>query len=222
MAVRATFHIGRVLLLTLVALLLAPGSAGGVGLAHDLKEGEGSQSANNQSDSMTRATPGGAVELGLVGPMAYQSPQFGFEITWSDDWAADLSSMESNAEIALDRLSIVSGTARFQAFYIAAEGETAGEYAERFLEFRLSGDPSMEIVGMGDRRGVYWIAYTFDAAGTEVKGAVEISLAGDGSAIQVVEIMDHAAQFETVFSASQESIAVEGAVPFRVLLGWPE
>ena len=222
MAVRATTQFGRVLLLAIVALLLAAGSAGGVGLAHDLKEGEQPQSTNSQNDSMTRATPGGAVELGLVGPMAYQSPQFGFEITWSDAWEADLSSMESNPEIALDRLSIVSGTARFQAFYVAAEGETAGEYAERFLEFRMSGDPSMEVVGSGDRRGVFWIAYTFVSAGTEVKGAVEISLAGDGTAIQVVEIMDHAEQFDAVFSDSQESIAVEGTVPFRVLLGWPE
>ena len=222
MAVHATTHIGRVLLVTLVALLLAAGSAGAVGLAHDRKEPEQSQPINDQHDSMTRATPVGAVELGLVGPMSYQSPQFGFEITWTDAWEADPSSMESNPEIALDRLSIVSGTARFQAFYVAAEGETAGEYAERFIEFRLSGDPSMAIVGTGDRRGVYWIAYTTESAGTEVRGVVEITLAGDGTAIQVVEIMDHAGEFDRVFSDSLESIEVEGEGPFRVLLGWPE
>jgi hypothetical protein len=222
MAVHATKQIGKVLLVTLITLFLAAGSPGAVGLAHDWNESEQSQPINDQHDSMARATPGGAIELGLVGSMSYQSPQFGFEITWTDAWQADLSSMESNPEIALDRLSIVSGTARFQAFYVAAEGETAGEYAERFLEFRLSGDPSMEIVGTGDRRGVYWIAYTSESAGTDVKGVVEITLAGDGTAIQVVEIMDHAAEFERVFSDSQESIEVEGEGPFRVLLGWPE
>jgi hypothetical protein len=160
-------------------------------------------------------------EIGLIDGTTYQSPQFGYRISWDDGWSADTTSMESNPGISLDRLSIVSGSARFQAFYVAAEGESASEYAERFINFRTSGDPTMRIVTSGDRRGVVWIAYAMESQGSEALGVVEISLVGDGAIMQVIEVIDRSPTFGSAFDSAMASILVEGEPPFRILAGWP-
>jgi hypothetical protein len=222
MAVHARQVHGRVLLGVVMFLVLALVAAIPATGAQVRSGGGGEGGPVDRVESSPQATPVDYADIGLVGPTSYQSPQFGFQITWDGTWDADPDSMESNPGIALDRLSIVSGTARFQVFYFAAEGETAAEYAARFMDFRLSGEPTMEVVTSGDRRGVVWIAYTFESRGQVASGIVEISLAGDGTALQVVELIDVPESFESAFSSSMSSIQVEGEAPFRVLTGWPD
>jgi hypothetical protein len=173
-------------------------------------------------DPSPQASPSAASAAGIVGPASYQSPQFGVAITWDEPWEADRSATESNQAIALDRLSLTAGTARFQAFFVAAEGETPAEYADRFVDFRSSYEPTTTIVQRGERRGVSWIAYRFESEGQTAIGVVEISLTEDGEALQVVEVMEYEALFETAFDQTMDLVQVADTSPFRVLTGWPE
>jgi hypothetical protein len=173
-------------------------------------------------DPSPQASPAATPAAGIVGPTTYESPQFGIAITWDEPWEADRAATESNQAIALDRLSLVAGTARFQAFFVAAEGETPAEYADRFIDFRLSYEPSTTIVQRGERRGVSWLAYRFESQGQTAVGVVEVSLTEDGRALQVIEDMEYEDLFKTAFVETMDLVQVGGAPPFRVLTGWPE
>jgi len=208
MAVHATFHTGRILLFTLAII---------VGIVIASPNGAGAQIRER-----IEASPEAEVDAaGVLGEFEYQSPQFGYTVEWAEPWVVDPAATESNIGIALDRLSLISGTARFQVFFVAAEGETAAEYAERFIDFRISYDPTTEIVTTGDRRGLTWIAYSFVSDGQQAVGVAEVSLSADGTAIQVVEVMDYDVTFEDAFDSASTGVELDGASPFRVLVEWP-
>jgi hypothetical protein len=163
-----------------------------------------------------------AEELGLIDANTYASPQFGNVVTWRDPWEADSSSMESSQADALDRVSVVTDVARFQAFFISAQGETASEYADRFIEYRTDDDPTIELVNSGNTGEVYWIAYSYAAEGDIAYDVVEISLVDAGSTLQVVEMLGWPEGFGEAFDDGMRDIEVDGRVPFVVIEGWPE
>jgi hypothetical protein len=212
MAVRANNHPGRELLIALLVVVLAVAAA-------TSPAGAWSQPRPGPNP---QASPTAQPTNGLTGPTSYQSPQFGYDIAWELPWEPDADAIESNHGIGLDRLSLTAGTTRFQVFFVAAEDETPAEYAERFIDFRISYEPSTRIVSTGERRGLSWIAYAFESEGMNAFGVVEISLMEDGQALQVVEVMEYESTFDAAFGTANDMIDIEGVQPFRVLTGWPE
>ncbi len=208
MAVKTTRQAGTMLLCAVALFALFAGQYAQVASAQ-------------RFDPSPQAAPATGDAAGLLGTTAYQSPQFGYRVDWRAPWVADMTATESNQAIALDRLSMISGTARFQVFFVAAEGEMPAEYAERFIDFRMSYEPTTKIVGSGERRGVSWIAYRFESQGQTASGVVEISLTEDGNALQVVEVMEFDEAFDDAFELANDLIQIEGGPPFRVLTGWP-
>ncbi len=204
--------------LIVLSLILQTSSAS----AQDLKVGVAPIEPTDIAGSAPESVAPNAHELGLIEANTYASPQFGTVVTWVAPWEADLASMETDSTNALDRLSIVTDSARFQAFFILAQGETPEEYASRFIEFRLNDDPTIKIVESGTIRGVYWIGYTYAAQGGIVQDIVEISLVGDSNTIQVVEIIGWPEEFNDSFDDAMDKIDVNGGAPFLVTDGWPE
>lgn len=202
-----------VVLMLLVLLALMPNTS-----AQGLKDATLPQESESSADESAPQDQ----ELGLIDDLAYESPQFGNRVTWVEPWVADLQSMETSPDRSLDRLSIVTDTTRFQAFFIAADGETAADYTDRFITYREDQDPSIEIFDRGARRGVEWIAYTYEEQGDLVYDLVEIRLVDDDTIIQVVEVIGWPEEFAESFEEAMSGVEIAGQAPFVLVEGWPE
>jgi hypothetical protein len=181
---------------------------------------QGVKDAKSAGDA-TETDAAGVGTLGLIDPYAYASPQFGTAVAWEEPWEADPGSMESSRRSALDRLSLVSKAGRFQAFFVGANGESAGSYLDRFMDYRVNDDPTIEIVDSGVSRDVHWIAYTSTVNGDLVHDLVEISVHDGGTVIQVVEVLAWSEDFDDALELATDAIEVDGAAPFVFVNGWP-
>jgi hypothetical protein len=162
-----------------------------------------------------------AAELGLIDTLSYASPQFGIEVSWTDAWQADPAAMESDPARALDRLSIVSESSRFQVFLVSADGEPVESYLERFVEFRTADDSSARVVSATTTGDHAVFAYHYIELGEDVYDLVEIRLVSNGSVIQVVEVIAWADEFDAAFDQVDGEIEVGREAPFLSATGWP-
>jgi len=163
-----------------------------------------------------------AEDLGLVDNHTYLSPQFGIEVTWSDAWQADAAEMESDTASELDRVSVISHDARFQAFFVKAYREDAESYADRFVAFRGDSGEGACLVGEGVHGDVVWLAYRYEEDGDDVFDLVEIRAVREQAVIQVVEVLGWQSSFDEAFATASGEIEIDGKEPFQTVSGWPE
>lgn len=160
--------------------------------------------------------------LGLFDDGVYRSPQHGNDVTWGATWSADPLTMESNTNQSLDRLSLATDVARFQVFFVGAEGETADEYMTRFVRYRIAEDTTVAIVARDADNGVEWIAYTTAGQGDLVLHLIEIQLVDRDRTPQIGELIAGSDEFDQSFKDAIREIEVASLPPFVIVECWPE
>ena len=163
-------------------------------------------------------------ELGLVDEGEYESPQFGTEITWTDDWVLspyDDEPIGSDEDSAIDSLVLTPAESdtpeTYADLYIRIFEGTSSDTPESIEEYWTSDDYLASDSGEGltillqdssrDEAGV--VSYYTTDDGDDVFQYMTAYFLDDGTVV-VLEFYASPDSIETVLASAQDSIEVEG------------
>jgi hypothetical protein len=151
---------------------------------------------------------------GLIGDDAYESPNFGYELEWSNDWQVDEESTVSDENG--DSLTLLGEAAYVVVLGVAFEGP-ASDATAAIVGSRQEGGAEVEVLdeGSGDDLAYAVIGYELD--GTSYGEYVEARTVDSG--VAVVSLTTTVDVFEEQVSLALETIAFDGDPLFASLQG---
>jgi hypothetical protein len=155
-------------------------------------------------------------DAGVVSETAWESPQFGVEVSWDGDWEV-MDTTYTAPEDFKDGLAIGTETVYFGVTVIESVDETPAEYMERLIELREEETEDLAIVDEGeDARND--LAYLVNSAVFEENryfNVVEVTyLDEDDGLLLLVEMSMWEDEVEDAFDDAQDDVIVDGRAPF--------
>jgi hypothetical protein len=156
--------------------------------------------------------------LGIVGPRAYESPQFGGEVTWSRDWTVREDLLTSDTDALMDNVQLQDDDGNvFQVTLFVSQDETPAEYVDRLVEFRtdLESTEELDVIDQDEIDDRAYVLYATTVDGTEMYVLSEVVVYDeDEEVLMKVEMIVDPADAQDVFDLIQDDIEVDGDVPF--------
>ncbi len=200
----------------------------------DLLSAGASQSDDPPKTNSNANTQGDDQEaLGLVGTRRYESPQFGYEATWSRDWELDTYYDEpivSDEEAVQDSLYLVwsedeDTPAYLTVFGFEAQQVDAADMVETwesaaFLEEQFP-DHETEVVLADDARDRGSVVYRQIDTETdaEIVTVYEVVMLDDGETMVLLSVSSEARNFEEALAAANADIEIAEEAPFTTFDG---
>jgi hypothetical protein len=155
------------------------------------------------------------VELGLVDDGLYESPQFGTEIEWSNDWTPNPELISSNEDDEVDNLGLNNeGGALVLVTIFEAGDATPADFAafwesDDFLEENASDEAEVLLSDSTDDESAVLIVDTLEGGGELWALRQAYSLDG-GDTIAIVLMLSLAEDFPDNLEAAQDGIGIDG------------
>lgn len=141
---------------------------------------------------------------GLVDGTSYESPQFGYTLSWDDAWSARQRDITSN-EGGFDTITI-----RHDAGTLRVSGRTddypAVEFLNDTVDLIVSNADASDIVSEDVEADVPYVEFTADRDHV----IVEAYTLPDSGAVVVLTLKARESEFETALAAARESVALDG------------
>lgn len=155
------------------------------------------------------------VELGLIDDGLYESPQFGTEIEWSNDWAADPELLSSNEDDEVDNLGLGNDGGAIVLVTIFEAGDaTPADFAafwesDDFLDENTSAEAEVLLSDSTEDESAVLIADTLEN-GSELWALRQAYSLDGGDTIAIVLMLSLAEDFPDNLEAAQDGIGIDG------------
>lgn len=158
-------------------------------------------------------------ELGIVDTGEYESPQFGTEVTWTDDWEPLLDGATlTDPDIEIDQLGLTSDVGNYSAILVASNGGDAASYLDILIDFREEemADDDFERIDQEVEGDAAWYTYSAMDPEQDRRYVVVGEITEDGDLLVVSEVIAWPDVLTDAFDLAQETIEIEGEPPFAV------
>lgn len=153
--------------------------------------------------------------LGLVDDGLYESPQFGVEVEWSNDWELNLELLSSNEDNEVDNLGLNNDGGALVLVTIFEAGEATPEdfaaywQSDDFLEENASDDVEILMADSSRGESAVLISDTFDD-GDEFWALRQAYSLDGGDTIAIVLMLGVADDFPDNLEDAQDGISIDG------------
>ncbi len=192
----------------------APSFENDDGPSPDLDEEE-DPSGPESNDQEEDESSGDLADLGLVDGGLYESPQFGIEVVWSNDWSPNPELLVSDQDAQVDNLGLNNeGGALILVTMFEAGDATPEDFAalwesDEFLEENASEGAEVLRSDSTEDESAVLIADTLESGGDLWTLRQAYSLDG-GDTIAIVMMLSLAEEFPDNLEAAQDGIEIEG------------
>ncbi len=158
---------------------------------------------------------GDLADLGVVEEGLYESPQFGTEVEWSNDWTPNPELVSSNEDDEVDNLGLNNeGGALVLVTIFEAGDATPEDFAiswesDDFLEENASSEAEVLLADSNDDESAVLIADTLEDGGEVWALRQAYSLDG-GDTIAIVLMLSLAEDFPDNLEQAQDGIGIDG------------
>jgi hypothetical protein len=158
--------------------------------------------------------------VGITDANAYQSPQFGAEVTWNTSWEPKLASTWSDADAESDTLTIGSGLSDLSVTFANLPGETledvVGQGAAGYASDEYFADAVVASMGSDDDGA--WLVLTAEQDGSTVVVLLEATWYDeDASTVQLLELVVWLEDVEIELDLARSTVSIDGLAPFGSL-----
>lgn len=180
-------------------------------------EGDGSEPGNDDQDQDDGGDDADVdlEALGVVDDGLYQSPQFGTEIEWSNDWAPSPELISSDEDDEVDNLGLNNEGGALVLITIFEAGDTTpADFAafwesDEFLEENASAEAEVLLSDSTDDESAVLIVDTLEDGGELWALRQAYSLDG-GDTIAIVLMLGLAEEFPANLEEAQDGIGIDG------------
>ena len=158
---------------------------------------------------------GDLADLGIVDDGLYESPQFGTEIEWSNDWSPDPEQFFSNEEDEVDGLGLINEGGALVLISILSAGEATPEdfadfwESDDFLDENASSEAEVLLADSNEDESAVLISDTLED-GTEFMALRQAYSVDGGDTIVTVLMVGLADDFPANLEEAQDGIGIDG------------
>jgi hypothetical protein len=154
-------------------------------------------------------------ELGVTSETSWESPQFGTEVTWGDDWEVMAESTYTSPDEFKDGLSIGTETVYLGVTVIESPGESPAEYMERLVELREDETEDFEVIDDGEDGDLAYLTSSAVSEDNLYYNVVEVTyLDEDEGLLILVEVSMWENEVEDAFELAVKDVVVDDRDPF--------
>jgi hypothetical protein len=154
-------------------------------------------------------------EIGVTSETSWESPQFGTEVTWGDDWEVMAESTYTSEEEFKDGLSIGTETVYLGVTMIESPGESPAGYMERLIELREAETEGFEVIDEGEDGDLAYLTSSATSENNLYYNVVEVTyLDEDEGLLILVEVSMWEDEVEDAFAAAVDDVVVDNREPF--------
>jgi hypothetical protein len=154
-------------------------------------------------------------EIGVTSETSWESPQFGTEVTWGDDWEVMAESTYTSEEEFKDGLSIGTETVYLGVTVIESPGESPAGYMERLIELREDETEGFEVIDEGEDGDLAYLTSSATSENNLYYNVVEVTyLDEDEGLLILVEVSMWEDEVEDAFAAAVDDVVVDNREPF--------
>jgi hypothetical protein len=146
------------------------------------------------------------VEAGVIDEGSYESPEFGYEVTWTDEWTATEENTFTDAETSYDQLQLLSDEGWVVTFIGEdLDGLTIEESVDILIEAEEESDSEIVLDDADDEAG----GYLAILEGGDVAIYVTVTLYDDDKMI-VSALVASVVDFDDALEGAQDAFSVNG------------